>query len=293
MGNVAVIAAGYLVQKLNMKPVAELPSSGHFDVDQVTVHRGVIGTPRLPRSVFYRWSNPSGRDLVVFLGEAQPSSSGYAFAHELLDQAADLGIERVITFASMASQLHPAEKPRVFGAATNGDVLADLKHLDVQPLEEGQIGGLNGVLLGAAAKRGTSGMCLLGEMPFFAANVANPKASLAILEVFCPLAGVELDLAELRGASETMEHALVELMERLKIQEGAEPHAEEKPEEPETPRKPERPSLDFETRSRIENLFEEARKDRSKAVGLKNELDRLGVFHQYENRFLDLFRRAG
>jgi uncharacterized protein len=42
---------------------------------------------------------------------------------------------------------------------------------------------------------------------------------------------------------------------------------------------------------RIEALFEEARRDRSKAFALKHELDRLGVFKQYEDRFLDLFRR--
>lgn len=39
-------------------------------------------------------------------------------------------------------------------------------------------------------------------------------------------------------------------------------------------------------------MFQEAREDRAKAVRLKEELDRLGVYPAYEDRFLDLFRRA-
>ena len=45
-----------------------------------------------------------------------------------------------------------------------------------------------------------------------------------------------------------------------------------------------------EDRIRIEQSFERAAADRSRAYELKNELDRLGVFKDYEDRFLDLFR---
>jgi hypothetical protein len=43
-------------------------------------------------------------------------------------------------------------------------------------------------------------------------------------------------------------------------------------------------------RDRIEMLFDKARKDRSRAYELKQELDRLGVFAEYEDEFLDLFK---
>ena len=47
-----------------------------------------------------------------------------------------------------------------------------------------------------------------------------------------------------------------------------------------------------EDEERIEKLFEIARDDRSRAYELKQELDRLDVFADYENRFLDLFKRS-
>lgn len=308
MGNVAVIAAGYLAQKLGMKPVAELPPRGHFDIQQVDVKGGVVEAPHLPRSVFYRWVNPSGRDLIIFLGESQPSTGAYAFAHELLDKATDLGVERVITFASMASQLHPTQQPKVYAVATDRDMLSELKSLDVHALSEGQIAGLNGVLLGAAADRGLTGVCLLGEIPFFAAGVPNPKAAKAVLDAFTALAGIELELSELTRHAETVDEALLGLLEKMKEQaaeageEGAlfelspedDDDDEETTVEVETPQ-PEPPKekpLDLATRNRIEKLFEDARRDRNRAMRLKEELDRLGVFNRYEDRFLDLFRRG-
>ena len=44
-------------------------------------------------------------------------------------------------------------------------------------------------------------------------------------------------------------------------------------------------------RARIEELFAAAARDRSKAFELKQELDRFGLFGEYEDRFLDLFRK--
>jgi hypothetical protein len=44
---------------------------------------------------------------------------------------------------------------------------------------------------------------------------------------------------------------------------------------------------------RLEDLFEQAARDRSRAFELKQELDRLGVFKDYEDLFLDLFKKPG
>lgn len=58
-----------------------------------------------------------------------------------------------------------------------------------------------------------------------------------------------------------------------------------------TPQEPEEDRLDTEDERRIEQLFKQARLDRSKAYELKRELDRIGVFREYEDRFLDLFKK--
>jgi hypothetical protein len=53
----------------------------------------------------------------------------------------------------------------------------------------------------------------------------------------------------------------------------------------------EAPKISPRDAARIEELFEQAQQDRAKAYELKSELDRLNIFDDYENRFLDLFKR--
>jgi len=299
MGNVAMIGAGFLVRQLRMTPIAELEAHRHFDIQHVEVKHGLMTPPRFPRSTFYRSTNTTGRQLLVFLGEAQPSTETYAFAHTMLEKALALGASRVMTFASMASQLHPSQAASVWGAATRKEDLDELERHEVAPLEDGQIAGLNGVLLGAAAERDLPGACLLGEIPFYAAGVPNPKAAKAVLDVFAPMAGIEIDLDPLARDAETVDNALIEMLEKMQREQGDEdgpefPTAFEivEPEEGEETKEPEGPRLDSADRARLERMFDAAREDRSKAMSLKRELDRLGVFEQYEDRFLDLFKRA-
>jgi uncharacterized protein len=310
MGNVALTAGAYLLSKLGARLAHEMPARDLFEVQHIEVSHGIGKLGRLPRSVFFEWSHPENdRDLLIFIGEAQPQQRGYAFCHRLLDFASQRRLTRVFTFASMARPMHPTETPRVFAVATDQALLNDLQAAEMETLEEGQISGLNGVLLGAAAERGLHAACLLGELPYFAVAVPNPKASLAVLEAFAPLAGVNVDFTELRTQAEQSEQALIELLDRLQDEaerQGIEafPGLEQEPEEtiaaepPPVPSAPEReparktPRLDLTSRRRIEELFAEANKDRGQAFRLKQELDRLGVFEQYEDRFLDLFRKG-
>src|SRR5207248_10969183 len=123
-----------------------------------------------------------------------------------------LGTERVFTFAAMATRMRPEDRCRVFGAATDAEGVQELRQLELEVMNEGNIGGLNGVLLGAAAEAGLRGACLLGEMPHVFAQIPFPKASLAILEVFATMTGLELDFTELAEQAQVVEDQLAELL---------------------------------------------------------------------------------
>jgi proteasome assembly chaperone (PAC2) family protein len=292
MGNVAVSAGYYLMAKLGMHLVAELPARELFDVDHVEVKGGIVLPGRLPRSRFFAWSNPTGRhDLVVFIGEAQPPLGKYAFCRRLIAFAQELGVERVFTFAAMGTPMHPAHASRVFAAATDEEGLAELRQYGrLEVLEDGQIGGLNGVLIGVAAETGLRGACLLGEMPHIFAQLPFPKASLAVLEAFSAIAGIDLDLTELSDQSKEVEQKLSDLL--VQMEQALDQQAPTEDEESTGPAPAEDERLDSEDERRIEDLFRRARLDRSVAYELKHDLDRLGVYPDYEDRFLDLFKRS-
>lgn len=292
MGNVALSAGYYLMAKLGMELLTEFAPSDAFDVQHVIVEKGLIQPIQRPRSRLFAWRDPAGRrDIVVFLGEAQPEVGRYAFCRRLVDHAMSLGVERVFTFAAMATEMHPQHDSRVFGAATDARGVEEFERSETLPLEEGYIGGLNGVLLGAAADAGISGTCLLGEMPHIFVRFAYPKASLAALKTFLAIANLELDLSELAEQAELSDRRLDEMLSQVRramqAEAGGEAEYSSEPEfEPE-------PRLDPEDERTIEELFAQAAKDRSKAYELKRTLDRLNVFKDYEDRFLDLFKRAG
>lgn len=328
MGNVAVLAAGYLVNTLGLKPIGEmvvrsagigptaprgnapaLNISDVFDVEHVQVKDGVVIPPRLPRNLLFQSQQPiNGRNLIVFIGEAQPSSGNYAFAHALLDKAQQLGASRVLTFASMASELQAAQQPQVFGVATEPTLLDQLKRAEVTPLSDGQITGLNGVLLGAALERHMPGVCLLGEIPGFAAPIANPRAAKGVLDSFSVMTSIDLDFKPLDSHIAKVDRLLLKLQDRIEQREGdgaegaapidlnelvreVELESFEVP-EADTPQASGHRPLTVIDRKQIEAVFAMVQKDRSRISELKSLLDRLGAFKEYENRFLDLFRKA-
>jgi proteasome assembly chaperone (PAC2) family protein len=302
MGHVGINAGVYLLSKLGMTEVAELDTGDTFDVDSVGVENGLIGPVRRPRSRLFLWRDPEGRhDLVVLVGEAQPPAGKYAFCRRVVELAQRAGVERVFTFAAMATQMHPSHDSRVFAAATDPATLDEMKRLELDVLQEGQIAGLNGVLLGVAAEAGLPGACLLGEMPHIFAQVPFPKASHGVLEAFATIAGVELDLTELEALARNVEEQLGEVLARVEERFGDEGDDDEDEDDEAASAEPEEDATEEGTepspaarrpsaRARVEELFAAAARDRSKAFELKQELDRFGLFREYEDRFLDLFK---
>src|SRR5690606_36471686 len=130
----------------------------------------------------------------------------------------------------------------------------------------GHIGGLNGLLLGAALEAGIRGACLLGEIPQMLAQLPFPKASLAVLEKFVRLAEIDLDLGELHDQVAYMDERIGELMADVERAMGPSEEDEDEflviPDEAEN-------RLDPEDERRIEELFAQALSNRSKAYELK------------------------
>ncbi len=290
MGHVAISAGYYLLSKLDMNLIAEFETGELFDVDHVEVKSGVIQTGRRPRNRFFLWKDPQEKhDLVLFVGEAQPPLGKYMFCRKLIDYAKELNVERIVTFAAMATQMRPEQRSRVFAAATHAEDLNEVRQLELEILEDGHIGGLNGVLLGVAEEQGLHGLCLLGELPHVFSQLPFPKASMAILEVFAAIVSIDLDFTELKEQAEHMNQQLSELLSKMEESMGRPPGMEEESylQEP-----IEEEKISPAARQRIETLFEQAAKDRAKAFELKQELDKHGVFKEYEDRFLDLFKKT-
>lgn len=297
MGNVAFGAVMYLKETLGAEKFAEIESQDIFYRTGVQIREGVVDIPDLPKNEFFIYSNPHGKhDLIIFIGESQPiMEKEYDLAQRVVEIALLYKVEQVITFAATPVNITHRADPGVWGVTTETGLQKELSQLGVKIMTAGHIGGLNGLLLGVAKEAGLQGLCLLGEIPFYTAKIENPKSSLSILQVFMQYWEIEIDLGgllqmakfveeEVEKVSKTTKQTLLGADETAEsgtaaVYDVTEGENKEKASEEIVP----------EVRERIELLFDAAAQDISKAADLKEELDRWGLFPEYEDRFLDLF----
>jgi proteasome assembly chaperone (PAC2) family protein len=218
IGNVSIIAATYLLHKLDFKDLGEIEPSAFFDAIGVVARDNIVEEPQFPQSQFYYFKNkPGSSDIILFIGEDQPLTKGYELANCVLDVAERFKVGRVYTCAAAISRMHHTEESRVWGVVTNPQMSPELEKYDLVQKGNLQISGLNGLLLGVAKERGIEGVCLLGEVPMYATRIQNPVAAVAVLGALTRMLDIEIDITELadvaRETADRMKQMADEAME--------------------------------------------------------------------------------
>jgi hypothetical protein len=294
MGEVAFKAVSYLVEKLKAEEFAEIPANEYFYLSESIVRQGLLSLPELPCSRFFYYKDKTAKnDLIIFLSDAQPDlAKAEGYCRRIIELAKSFKVKKVAGFAAMPQPIDHSQKPQVWFTATDKEIVAELKKYDLALLNEGQISGLNGLFLGLAKKEGLDGFCLLAEIPLYTIQIENPKATAAALDILAKIAELKIDTAELENQAQAMEEQINGLLEHLKL--GGQAPAPIGEEEIEKIKKSlsQLTKLPQSIKEKIERLFTQAASDISKAGELKSELDKWSVYKEYEDRFLDLFRRS-
>jgi hypothetical protein len=115
---------------------------------------------------------------------------------------------------------------------------------------------------------------------------------MAVLDVLSKALDIPLDLADLKKHADQINQEIEHLIDYLKNP----PEEEEKPIDQKEidiikSSLANAPGLPDSARKRIDDLFKSAKKDLSRALELKRELDQWNVYEQYEDSFLDLFKK--
>lgn len=290
MGNVAITAVNYLKDKLGAKLLGEMPSLDYFASTGAVVANQIIRQPEKPINQFFFHRTSASNDILFFVGNIQPIPHlEYGFARDILKTARLFGVSTVITTGAAPSDMGFQDTPRVFAVPNRQEMVKKLMEYKVHFMSEGNIAGLNGLLISAAAEEGVKGMCILGEIPFFTAQIEYPRASIRVLEVLTRIIGVSIDMVDLEIYVTQKEKEFEPIANLLaKNQQEKEAPEQEKfvPEpEKEVPRV---------VRLKIEQLFQQAEIDGNykTKMRLKEELDKWGLFEEFQDRFLDLFRKV-
>jgi hypothetical protein len=294
MGNVALKAAVYLRDTLKAEEFAEIESEGFFTPTEAWIDNGIIKVPSMPKGKFYFWKNKKGKDdLIIFISQAQPRvEKNLQYVEGILDLAKKYNVRLIYTFAAMPLPIDHLKKPQVWVTATDKRLLESLKNISVRSMSKGQISGLNGLFLALAKDAGFCGICMLAEIPLYTIQLENPQASLAILETLINLTELKFELEPLQLQARLMQEEIEKLIDYLKTpeEELAKPITEEEIEKIKKMLAAQE-KIPESAKNKIEELFSLSQKDITKATELKRELDKWGVYRDYEDRFLDLFKK--
>jgi len=228
IGNTGIIAVDALRTQLQAEEFGEIEAYDFFYPNRAIIKADLLDL-EFPSSKFY-FKRLEEKDLIIFIGEEQPvdgrgvyaeGRKAYRMANLVLDVAERFNCQRVYTSGAAVALTHHTTKPRVWVVPNKEELLGEVRrHENTFLMSEitgrggqGNITGLNGLILGVAKKRGLAGVCLMGEVPDYlsGAPFPYPKASKSVLEVMTSILGININFSSL----DTMGARVEELIESI------------------------------------------------------------------------------
>ena len=226
IGNVGIIAVDTLRGTVRAEEFGEIEPWEFFYPKKVLIRDGELMDLEFPINKFY-FRRTEKKDLIFFIGEEQPSQAGrayaegrkaYQMANLVLDVALELGCRRVYTSGAAVAPIHHTVRPRVWAVPNDESLVDEVRDYentvlmsDIEGREgQGNITGLNGLLLGVAKRRGVEAICVMGEIPIYLQGIPlpYPKASKSVLEVLTAALGISI---EMEGIDELVENSESEI----------------------------------------------------------------------------------
>jgi len=236
IGNVGIIAVDTLRGGLRAEEFGEIEPWDFFYPKRILIRNGELKDLEFPSNKFY-FKKTEKRDLIFFIGEEQPTEEGrayaegrkaYQMANLVLDVALKLGCRRAYTSGAAVAPIHHTMKPKVWAVPNTEALIDELRGYqntilmsDIEGRKgQGNITGLNGLLLGVAKKRGLEAVCIMGEIPVYLQGLPlpYPKASKSVLEVLTTSLGVRIEMEGIIELVERSEREVENLYQRFPLE---------------------------------------------------------------------------
>ncbi len=202
-GQAASLAAGHLAKTWDAARFAEIDSEGFFDFQATRPHvkleEGSTRRIDWPETAFYH-GRPDGmdRDAVLLLG-VEPNLRWRTFAGLIVDFAAELGVELVVTLGALLADVPHTRQTPVTGSATDPDLI---EQLGLQASRYEGPTGIVGVVHDACKRAGIRSASLWAAVPHYVSLAPSPKAASALCDRLATLLGTEIDTSELDQAAD-------------------------------------------------------------------------------------------
>ena len=233
IGNIGIIAVDTLRNMLEAEELGEIEPWDFFYPKKVLIRNGELKDLEFPSSKFY-FKRTGEKDLLFFIGEEQPADGGrtyaegrkaYQMANLVIDVARRFGCQRVYTSGAAVAPIHHTTRPKVWAVPNNKGLIDEVKSYEntilMSEIEgrggQGNITGLNGLLLGVARKRSIKAICVMGEIPVYLQGFPfpYPRASKSVLEVLTAALGIEINMDRIAAFIEQSDSQIEQLYEKF------------------------------------------------------------------------------
>ncbi len=233
IGNIGLIALDTLRRSMRAEQMAYIEPYDFFYPKKVIIRGGELIKVDFPASDFF-YHTIGKQDIILFIGEEQPAEGGgvyatgsmaYDMANLVLDVAEKYGCRRIYTSGAAVAPIHHTARSRAWAVPNSAELIAEFKSYDntvlMSDIEgragEGNIAGLNGLLLGIARRRGIDAVCIMGEIPIYLQGFPfpYPKGSKSVLEVLSSALDIWIDMEVIDELARQSESELTRLYEKL------------------------------------------------------------------------------
>ena len=195
---------------------------------EVQLNQSINGLPQSPdsslQSTTAAASYPlSSKDLILLTGDSQPVVPGseYVLSEQILDLITKFKISNIYSLASYVTGTF-VNDPKIYGTATNPEIVKSFRAFNISTLDNGNITGMNGLILGLGKLRGIEGICLLGETSGY---VIDAKASKNLLEILNNVLGIHINMDEMNKRSKDTEILIKNLEQQMMAKSGQFPQS--------------------------------------------------------------------
>jgi uncharacterized protein len=203
------------------KPEVQLDQTINGDSPSTTTTTALLSTPdqQSTTSLNSITSGPlSSKDLILLTGDSQPVVPGseYVLSEQILNLITKFKISNIYSLASYVTGTF-VNNPKIYGTATNQEMVKSFRSFNISTLDNGNITGMNGLILGLGKLRGIEGICLLGETSGY---VIDAKASKNLLEILNNVLGININMDEMNKRSKDTEILIKNLEQQMLAKSG-------------------------------------------------------------------------
>jgi len=202
VGLVGLIATSYLISELKLEEIAYMDSDLLPPV--VVLHKGL---PHAPLRIY------GNQNLIAVISElAVPVPAIYPIMREIVDWGQAKKVKRIVSIGGIPVESRQTiTEPKVFGAASNQELLDMLNKSGLSIMNEGYMVGPQALSMRYSISKNVPAIAILAQSFY---NYPDPEAAAMALKELSKISDVKVDVSKLLEKGEEIRLKARDIMKR-------------------------------------------------------------------------------